>query len=162
MTIPITFGDLPKSAKSPRPRLMPFGFPEIPEMGMPKFPSLPPVDFPMELQMQALDTMPSAEDMMSKMQAQMQAQMQQMQQNIHLEMPKMEMPPMMGGLQMGSIGSASGTISQKTSVSESASAQASMQQQQHESKLIAQAKNLKQSEELEDQEFFVPLRQIGK
>ena len=162
MTIPITFGDLPKSVKSPRPRLMPFGFPEIPEMGMPKFPSLPPVDFPMELQMQALDAMPSAEDMMSKMQAQMQAQMQQMQQNIHLEMPKMEMPPIMGSLQMGSIGSASGTISQKTSVSESASAQASMQQQQQESKLLAQAKSLKQSEELEDQEFFVPLRQIGK
>ena len=120
MTIPITFGDLPKSVKSPRPRLMPFGFPEIPEMGsmpdmgMPKFATLPPLSHPMELQMQALDAMPSAEDMMAKMQAQMasqmeaqmQAQMQQMQQNIHMEMPKMGemmpgMPPMMGGLQMG-------------------------------------------------------------
>ena len=59
MTIPITFGDLPKSVKSPRPRLMPFGFPEIPEMGsmpdmgMPKFATLPPLSHPMELQMQA-------------------------------------------------------------------------------------------------------------
>merc|ERR1719288_608789 len=68
---------------------------------------------------------------------------------------------MMGGLQMGAIGSASGSMSQKTSISESATAQASMQKQQQ-SKLHAQASSTQQSEELEDQEFFVPLRQIGR
>ena len=34
--------------------------------------------------------------------------------------------------------------------------------QQQQSKLHAQASSTQQSEELEDQEFFVPLRQIGK
>ena len=79
MTIPISFGEISnKMAKTPRPRMMPFAFPELPEFAEHLMPSIP--------------VMPSATDMMAQMQAQMQVQMQaqmaQMQQ-IHQQMPSM-------------------------------------------------------------------------
>ena len=41
MTIPITFGDMPKMSKSPRPRLMPFAFPNLPDLPEMQISSLP-------------------------------------------------------------------------------------------------------------------------
>ena len=90
--IPITFGDMPKMTKSPRPRLMPFAFPELPEM--PEFSAMPSLMPGMPSMPSMSMQMPSADEMMAKMQAQMQAQMQQMQ-----NMQMMQMPPMMGNLQ---------------------------------------------------------------
>lgn len=86
MTIPISFGEMPKMARTPKPRLMPFAFPSLPEFGEP-------------LQMPSI-AMPSATDMMAQMQAQMQAQMAQMQQMQMPAMMNLSMPNFPSGPQM--------------------------------------------------------------
>ena len=92
MTIPITFGDMPKMSKSPRPRLMPFAFPNLPDLPEMQISSLPMPSLQMPSMEMPTMQMPSADDMMARMQAQMQAQMASMQQMHSMPMP------MMGGM----------------------------------------------------------------
>merc|ERR1711892_1478922 len=146
MVIPIQIQGRPaieQKPKTPRTRMLPFEFPSMPSLGMDC--SMPSIGMP-SMGMPAFNmAMPSATDMMADMQAQVEQQMAQMQ------MGSMQS---MGQMQMGSV---SGMQMQQT---QAAKATQSVQAQQ--SLLQAQQQAVESAGDVEDQDFFVPLKHIAK
>merc|ERR1711892_359063 len=146
MVIPIQIqgrSAIEQKPKTPRTRMLPFEFPSMPSLGMDctisggGMPSIGMPAFNM--------AMPSATDMMAEMQAQVEQQMAQMQMGSMQSMGKMQMGAV-GGMQM-----------QQT---QSAKATQSVQAQQ--SHMQAQQQAVESAGDVEDQDFFVPLKHIAK
>merc|ERR1711892_671055 len=144
MVIPIQIqgrSAIEQKPKTPRTRMLPFEFPSMPSLGMDctisggGMPSMGMPAFNM--------AMPSATDMMAEMQAQVEQQMAQMQMGSMQSMGQMQA---VGGMQM-----------QQT---QSAKATQSVQAQQ--SHMQAQQRAVESAGDVEDQDFFVPLKHIAK
>merc|ERR1719483_1636786 len=135
MVIPIQIqgrSAIEQKPKTPRTRMLPFEFPSMPSLGMDCTIS---GDGMQSMGMPAFNmAMPSATDMMAEMQAQVEQQMAQM--------------------QMGSVG---GMQMQQT---QSAKATQSVQAQQ--SHMQSQQQAVESAGDVEDQDFFVPLKHIAK
>merc|ERR1719334_59099 len=136
MVIPIQIQGQPaikQKPKTPKPRMLPFEFPQMPELSM----SMSPLDM----------GMPSATDMMEQMQIEMQKQMGSMIGGMQMKIAGSQMGSMMEG--MGSIGNMGSCQMAKATPS----VQPKQSVEQFESQTV---------ETVEDQDIFVPLRHIAK
>merc|ERR1719342_335834 len=142
MVIPIQIEGRPaiEKPKTPKPRMLPFEFPGM-SMAMPSMtmdcsmPNMQMPGFSMQLS--------SAADMMAQMQAQVQQQMSQMQS--------------FGQIQMESVSS-----SQQEAVAQAQATQAVQSQQVKQASQQTQQAAVETDQDMDDQDFFVPLRHIAK
>merc|ERR1719309_1717 len=158
MIIPIQIQGQPSSiqqkpARTPKPRMLPFEFPSLPSMSM----SMDPFDM----------GMPSASDMMAKMQLDMQKQMGSMMEGMSMQMGSTQMGSsqmgsmQMGSSQMGSMGSMTmgsmGEMAQMEKKGEATPQKSQPKVCQSEEQSVPES-----VEEVQNQDIFVPLRHVGK
>jgi len=149
MVIPIQIQGrtaIEQKPRTPKPRLLPFEFPTMPSLGMDctiANTSMPAFNM----------SMPSASDMMAEMQAQVEQQMAQMQMGTRQSIGQMQIGALQGMDQKQS-GSVEMQASQSTQATQNIQAQHAFTQSQQQA--------VESAGDVEDQDFFVPLKHIAK